>query len=79
MKKQYTADTLPDMLTAEMISSYIGISRRRVYELFQMSEQAGGIRNFEVGDAKKASKRVRRQDLFSWIEAQVNKKSQRTG
>lgn len=79
MKKQYTADTLPDILTAEMISSYIGISRRRVYELFQMSDKCGGIRNFDIGVASKASKRVRRTDLMSWIDAQVNKKSHRTG
>lgn len=75
MKKTYTAETLPDILTAEMISSYITLSRRRVYELFQMSEQAGGIRNFDIG----GSKRVRKEDLFVWINTLVDKKSQRTG
>lgn len=75
MKKTYTSETLPDILTAEMISSYITLSRRRVYELFQMSEQAGGIKNFDIG----GSKRVRKEDLFVWINTLVDKKSQRTG
>lgn len=74
-KDQYTAETLPDVLSASHISSYLGISRRRVYELFQMTIQAGGIANFDVG----GSKRVRKEDLFNWIQSKVESKSKRTG
>jgi excisionase family DNA binding protein len=55
---------LPNILTAQHIANYLGISRRRVYELMQMSEEAGGIRCFQIG----ISKRVDREDLFSWME-----------
>ncbi|WP_232827980.1 helix-turn-helix domain-containing protein [Paraliobacillus sp. X-1268] len=51
-----TWDSLPDTLTANHISQYLRISRRRVYDLFQMSVEVGGIPNFDIG----ASKRVER-------------------
>ena len=55
---------LPEILTAKDIASYLGISRRRVYELLQMSEEAGGIRCFQIG----ISKRVDKEDFLQWIE-----------
>lgn len=55
---------LPQILTAKHIAQYLGISRRRVYELLQMSEDAGGIRFFQIG----LSKRVDKDDFFNWIE-----------
>jgi excisionase family DNA binding protein len=55
---------LPQILTAQHIAKYLGISRRRVYELLQMSEEAGGIRCFQIG----LSKRVDKDDFFKWIE-----------
>lgn len=55
---------LPSILTAKHIASYLGIFRRRVYELLQMKEEAGGIRCFQVG----FSKRVVKEDLFDWID-----------
>ncbi|MDQ0880963.1 helix-turn-helix domain-containing protein [Peribacillus sp. V2I11] len=55
---------LPSILTAQHIADYLGISRRRVYELMQMSEKAGGIRSFNIG----TSKRVDREDFLRWIE-----------
>lgn len=55
---------LPQILTAQHIAKYLGISRRRVYELLQMSEEAGGIRCFQIG----SSKRVDKEDFFKWIE-----------
>lgn len=55
---------LPQILTAQHIANYLGISRRRVYELFQLSEEAGGIKCFQIG----TSKRVDREDFFKWIE-----------
>ncbi|SMQ60899.1 DNA binding domain-containing protein, excisionase family [Bacillus sp. OV166] len=57
---------LPDILTAQHIADYLGISRRRVYELLQMREEVGGIRNFQIG----LSKRVDKKDFFQWIEDQ---------
>ncbi|WP_232827979.1 helix-turn-helix domain-containing protein [Paraliobacillus sp. X-1268] len=56
-------DLLPDTLTALHISEYLHISRRRVYELFQLHEEEGGIPNFQIG----ASKRVDKQDFKKWI------------
>lgn len=55
---------LPQILTAQHIANYLGISRRRVYELLQMSEEAGRIKCFQIG----ISKRVDKDDFFKWIE-----------
>lgn len=55
---------LPQILTAQHIAKYLGISRRRVYELLQMREEAGGIKCFQIG----FSKRVDKDDFFKWIE-----------
>jgi excisionase family DNA binding protein len=55
---------LPNILTAQHIANYLGISRRRVYELLQMSEESGGIRCIQIG----FSKRVDKEDFFIWIE-----------
>lgn len=64
-------DQLPDILTAQNIADYLGISRRRVYELFQLSPEHGGIPNFDIG----FSKRVRKEDFLRWIERKVQEKS----
>jgi hypothetical protein len=63
-------EQLPDMLTAQHIATFLQISRRRVYELFQAKEDAGGIRSFDIGN----SKRVDKEDFINWIEAQKEKK-----
>lgn len=63
-KTRPTLDALPEILTAQEISDYLGISRRRVYELFQARPAVGGIPNFEIG----LSKRVIKQDLIDWID-----------
>jgi predicted DNA-binding transcriptional regulator AlpA len=63
-KKYSTWESLPDTLNALHISQFLGISRRRVYELFQISAKYGGIPNFEIG----ASKRVDKSDFKVWIE-----------
>jgi hypothetical protein len=73
MPKKYTLETLPEILTAQIISDYLAISRRRVYELFQIKPTAGGIPNFEIG----LSKRVDKQDFISWIEARKQEKAQK--
>jgi len=63
---------LPEILTAKHIATYLGISRRRVYELFQLRPNYGGIPNFDIG----ASKRVEKKDFVVWIEARKGEKSQ---
>ena len=72
--KTYTKETLPEILTAQHISDYLGISRRRVYELFQLKPDVGGIPNLDIG----ASKRVDKQDFFSWIEARKQVKAEKS-
>lgn len=59
-----TLDEYPEILTAALIAKYLGISRRRTYELFQLSPEHGGIPNFEIG----ASKRVRKKSFIRWID-----------
>ncbi|MHB1651632.1 MAG: helix-turn-helix domain-containing protein [Desulfitobacteriaceae bacterium] len=67
-----TLDELPEILTAQLIASYLGISRRRVYELFQTVPKHGGIPNFDIG----ASKRVEKKDFVNWISSKKEEKSQ---
>ena len=64
-------DNLPEILTAQHIATYLGISRRRVYELFQTVPRHGGIPNFEIG----ASKRVEKKDFIKWIGDRKQEKS----
>lgn len=54
---------LPDILTAQMIAKHQHISRRRVYELFQLSPAAGGIPCYSIG----ISKRVLKSDYADWM------------
>ena len=66
-------DELPEIITAQHIATYLGISRRRVYELFQTVPKYGGIPNFDIG----ASKRVEKKDFVEWIEARKGEKAER--
>ncbi|KHE71933.1 helix-turn-helix domain-containing protein [Halobacillus sp. BBL2006] len=63
---------LPEILTAKDIALYLGISRRRVYELLRMKEEAGGIRCIQIG----LTKRVEKKDFFHWIDQMKNKELQ---
>lgn len=62
-KKFTTWDSLPDTLTAQHIAEFLSISRRRVYELFQIQVEHGGIPHFSIG----TSKRVEKSDFQQWI------------
>lgn len=62
-----TWESLPDTISAKHIAKFLGISRRRVYELLQIHEDNGGIPNFSIG----TSKRVEKSDFQQWI---TNKK-----
>jgi hypothetical protein len=72
-QKVVSLDELPEVISAQHISDYLTISRRRVYELFQTLPKAGGIPNFDIG----ASKRVKKVDLIRWIEERKQEKAQR--
>ena len=61
---------LPKILTAQHISDYLGISRGKIYTLFQIKPDAGGIPNFAIG----TSKRVERKDFLAWIDARKREK-----
>ena len=65
-----TWESLPETLTAKHISLFLGISRKRVYELMQLHVEYGGIPNFEIG----ISKRVEKADLKQWIMQKKEKK-----
>jgi predicted DNA-binding transcriptional regulator AlpA len=68
-------DELPEIITAQHISDYLGISRGKIYELFKLKPKFGGIPNFEIG----LSKRVEKKDFLEWINARKQEKIQRTG
>ncbi|MGE1118332.1 helix-turn-helix domain-containing protein [Bacillus altitudinis] len=68
-----TKQSLPEILTAKDIASYLGISRRRVYEILQLSEDHGGMRFIQIG----SSKRVEKRDFFDWIEKNKSNCSER--
>lgn len=49
---QYTEpipDDLPDILTPQLIADFLHISRKRVYEMMDLSPEHGGIPSFRVG------------------------------
>jgi excisionase family DNA binding protein len=64
-------DELPEIITAQHIADYLGISRGKVYVLFQTKPTAGGIPSFDIG----ASRRVDKQDFLSWIDARKGEKA----
>lgn len=76
-KKHVSLDELPEILTAQDIANYLGISRLRVYELFQLLPKAGGIPNFDIGSSKKASKRAIKKDFVQWMEDRKTAKANR--
>ena len=63
---------LPEILTAQHISDYLGISRGKIYELFRTTPEYGGIPNLSIG----ISKRVEKKDFILWIEARKSEKAQ---
>jgi excisionase family DNA binding protein len=70
-KKYTTWESLPDTLSAKHIAPFLGISRRRVYELFQINIENGGIPNFRIG----ASIRVDKSDFKNWIMKKKEEKN----
>ncbi len=71
----------PDILTAQSISDYLKVSRKRIYELMQLKPEYGGIPSFTIG----RSRRVEKRDFIQWLEERKqqgldeNLKSRRIG
>lgn len=63
-----TYDDLPDVLTADLLSKFLSLSKRRVYELMEISPEAGGIPCLKIG----RSKRVLKSDLQPWLNSMKN-------
>ncbi|MFS1511850.1 helix-turn-helix domain-containing protein [Chengkuizengella sp. SCS-71B] len=63
-KEDNHIDELPEILTAQDIANYLKISRRRVYGLYQLNPEQGGIPNFSIGN----SHRVVKEDFLDWIK-----------
>lgn len=61
-EKHIPWESLEDALTAQQICEILEISRRRVYELFKIHVDYGGIPTFQIG----SSIRVDKQDLKQW-------------
>ncbi|CAM3746279.1 helix-turn-helix domain-containing protein [Cohnella lubricantis] len=57
---------MPEIITAQHIADYLQISRKRVYELFQLKPERGGIPNYAIGKTR----RVKRTDFEAWLEKQ---------
>jgi excisionase family DNA binding protein len=56
-------DELPDILTAGELATFLSISKRKAYELMDISEDVGGIPCLQFG----RNKRVEKADLQSWL------------
>ncbi|QEK13747.1 helix-turn-helix domain-containing protein (plasmid) [Crassaminicella thermophila] len=57
-------DDLPDILTADIMAEFLKLSKRRVYELMDISVEAGGIPKLQIG----RSKRVIKTDFIKWLQ-----------
>lgn len=58
-------EDLKDVLTPQDIATYLGISRRRVYEYCQLAPECGGIKSYNIG----ASRKIDKADLLEWKDA----------
>ncbi|MNW52405.1 Helix-turn-helix domain protein [compost metagenome] len=55
-------DDLPDSLTAQDIADFFGLTRRTVYDIFDLSPSHGGIPNYSIGTSRRADK----EDVRTW-------------
>lgn len=63
MNQNKSLEDYPEMMTAAHISQYCGISRKKVYELFKLNPDIGGIPCIEIG----ITKRVRKETFITWM------------
>ncbi|WP_420871966.1 helix-turn-helix domain-containing protein [Cohnella rhizosphaerae] len=66
-------EDLPNILTAQDISKYLRIGRKRVYELMTLSPDHGGIPSFSIV----RSRRVELAEFEKWIEDRKREQTNR--
>lgn len=64
MAKILKFDELPDILSAQLIANYLGLSRSTVYSLLDVRPDSGGIPNFSIGN----SRRVDKREFSVWLD-----------
>lgn len=57
-------EDLPDVLTADMVATFLSLCKRRVYDLMDLKEEVGGIPCLKIG----RSKRILKTDLIEWMK-----------
>ncbi|EJW19051.1 helix-turn-helix domain-containing protein [Paenibacillus alvei] len=66
-------DKMPDEMSAQNIADIFGIDRRRVYDLFDLPLEKGGIPNYSIGTSRRADK----EDVMKWRD-KLKKKGDKT-
>jgi excisionase family DNA binding protein len=66
-----TLDSLPEILTADHMAKYLGLSRRVIYDLMKTKPEAGGIPSFNIG----YSVRVEKSDFIAWVKERKKAKA----
>lgn len=62
-------EDLSDVLKAEDISEFLGMSKNKVYELMRINPNAGGIPTLRIG----RNVRVLKADLIEWLNSPILK------
>ncbi|OKP81597.1 hypothetical protein A3842_10980 [Paenibacillus sp. P3E] len=62
-----TLEEMPEVLTAQHIADYLGLSRYTIYEHFKLPIEMGGIPNFQVG---KRSRKTLKSDFILYLNRQ---------
>ncbi|BFH14544.1 hypothetical protein J6TS7_44490 [Paenibacillus dendritiformis] len=63
--KNKRIEDLPDILTPQQVADYLGISRKKVYELCQIKPDYGGLKSFLIGKSRK----IEKMTLLLWLES----------
>lgn len=63
--KNKRIEDLPDILTPQQVADYLGISRKKVYELCQMKPDYGGLQSFSIGKSRK----IEKSTLLIWLDS----------
>ncbi|MFD3268531.1 helix-turn-helix domain-containing protein [Paenibacillus dendritiformis] len=63
--KNKRIEDLPDILTPQQVADYLGISRKKVYELCQVNPDLGGLISFSIGKSRK----IEKSTLLIWLES----------
>jgi excisionase family DNA binding protein len=63
-------EDLSDVLKAEEISQFLGLSKNKVYELMKIKPESGGIPTLRIG----RNVRVLKTDLIEWLNKSIAKR-----